>query len=212
MAYQYFEKLTISEKSRYQLKCDFIGPNDCPYRQPADRLVDDPSKWPDIHFGDIYTYLIDTPSVHSWESMKNYRSLEGYRYFECRFVQTTYSIIFYRSVANEVIGFGKYCQRFTWTQISPVKIYSFDRCQPLLESFRASISILMFKGRSFFILHQTIIMAMNDKATYRRYPENTLVISWYDIVCFHRLMFWLPWSVKFNKKALVKHPDARPNL
>jgi hypothetical protein len=36
--------------------------------------------YPDLTFGDIYLYLIDTPSIYTKESMKAYKSLEAYRY------------------------------------------------------------------------------------------------------------------------------------
>ena len=42
-------------------------------------LTDDPSKWPDIGFGDIYCYLIETPGVFTSGSMKAYKSLDAYR-------------------------------------------------------------------------------------------------------------------------------------
>ncbi|CAC5403623.1 unnamed protein product [Mytilus coruscus] len=39
----------------------------------------DPNTWPDLTFGDIYLYLIDTPSIFTKESMKAYKSLEAYK-------------------------------------------------------------------------------------------------------------------------------------
>ena len=40
---------------------------------------DSPTLWPDVKFGDIYTYLIDTPGPFTKESMKAYKSLDVYK-------------------------------------------------------------------------------------------------------------------------------------
>jgi hypothetical protein len=39
----------------------------------------DPVDWPDVTFGDIYTYLIDRQSMYTRDSMKAFKSLEAYR-------------------------------------------------------------------------------------------------------------------------------------
>jgi hypothetical protein len=41
--------------------------------------VDDPAVWPDLQFGDIYCYLIETPGQFTKESLKAYKSLDAYR-------------------------------------------------------------------------------------------------------------------------------------
>ncbi|XP_021342823.1 uncharacterized protein LOC110443137 [Mizuhopecten yessoensis] len=46
-----------------------------------------PSTWPDLTFGDIYLYLIDTPSIYTKESMKAYKSLDAYMYVVSGHVQ-----------------------------------------------------------------------------------------------------------------------------
>ena len=37
--------------------------------------------WPDIQYPDIYNYFVATPSGHTKEELKAYKSLEGYKYF-----------------------------------------------------------------------------------------------------------------------------------
>ena len=52
-----------------------------PYDIPDELWLDDPSKWPEIQFGDIYTYLMDTPGIFTKENLQAYKSLEAYNYF-----------------------------------------------------------------------------------------------------------------------------------
>ena len=49
--------------------------------------VDDVSKWPNIQWPDIYTYLIEKPSVYTREKLRAYKSLDGYEYVVCGYVQ-----------------------------------------------------------------------------------------------------------------------------
>ena len=37
--------------------------------------------WPDLSFGDIYLYLIETPSQYDKKALKAYKSLAAYNYF-----------------------------------------------------------------------------------------------------------------------------------
>ena len=39
---------------------------------------DQPALWPDITFGDIYTYLIDTPGKFTHQNLKAHKSLKAY--------------------------------------------------------------------------------------------------------------------------------------
>lgn len=48
--------------------------------------------WPDVMYPDIFTYLIDSPGVHTKDAMKAYKSLQSYNYFLSGYVQTVFSI------------------------------------------------------------------------------------------------------------------------
>jgi hypothetical protein len=58
-------------------------------------------KWPNVLFGDIYNYLINTPGIYTQESMKAYKSLDGYNFFACGHVQ---EVLF-----SEVSGDSPFC-------------------------------------------------------------------------------------------------------
>ena len=61
MSYEYRDTLKEESKSRYFKKLKVAELNECPYRLPAGVWLDDPTKWPDIQYPDIYDYLINTP-------------------------------------------------------------------------------------------------------------------------------------------------------
>ena len=42
------------------------------YSIADDLLVDNPAKWPNVEFGDIYVYLINTKGMYTKESLKAY--------------------------------------------------------------------------------------------------------------------------------------------
>ncbi|CAC5400879.1 unnamed protein product [Mytilus coruscus] len=53
-----------------------------PYTVSNSEWVNDPSMWPELDFGQVYLYLMETPAMFSKTSMKAYKSLEAYRYVE----------------------------------------------------------------------------------------------------------------------------------
>ncbi len=78
MAYDYIETLSGSASSRYQAKLALVGLEDCPYRIIGDHWKDQPTKWPDVQYGNIYAYLIKSPGIYSMEAMENYKALTSF--------------------------------------------------------------------------------------------------------------------------------------
>ena len=66
MAYQYLEGLPNVAKKRYVDKLRLVGltQESCPYKLPAGSWVQDPTQWPDLTFGDLYQYLINSPGKY----------------------------------------------------------------------------------------------------------------------------------------------------
>ena len=47
-------------------------------------------QWPEIEFGDIYTYFINTPGPFTCDTMKAYRSLDAFTFYIDGWVHTCY--------------------------------------------------------------------------------------------------------------------------
>ena len=59
MSYEYFDQLEGEAKQRYQEKLDLIGVQS---RIAADNWINDPKRWPDVEYSNVYHYLIKHPS------------------------------------------------------------------------------------------------------------------------------------------------------
>ena len=52
-----------------------------PYEILPEKWSDSISSWPPVEFGDIYTYLIETPGQFTREKLKAYKSLDAFNYY-----------------------------------------------------------------------------------------------------------------------------------
>ena len=73
------------------VKLDFPSPHE------LNDWHEDVAFLPDITWRDVETYLIDTPSEYTKESMRAYKSLDAYDYFVCGHVQSCY----YNEISTE---------------------------------------------------------------------------------------------------------------
>ena len=88
MEYEYVSKLTEEEKTNYFKKlttCSGEKLHD-PFTL-FDNWNDDIHLLPDITHRHVDSYLIDTPSPYTKESMKAIKLLDAYNYFVCGHVQ-----------------------------------------------------------------------------------------------------------------------------
>ena len=51
------------------------------YEISNERWTDNVMLWPPVEFGEVYTYLIDTPGQFTREKMKAYKSLDAFNYY-----------------------------------------------------------------------------------------------------------------------------------
>lgn len=88
----YFKSLSKEDKQAYKEKLQLKNGTNLPDPFGIERSNwrDDVSLLPDVGWGDIHTYLVDTPSPFTNESLKAYKSLEAYNYFICGHVQDVY--------------------------------------------------------------------------------------------------------------------------
>ena len=68
-----------------------------PYHLGSDEWTEDIRKWPNVQYGDVYNYLVNTPGVYTKEALKCYKSLDGYNFFISGHVQT----VFYHPVSDD---------------------------------------------------------------------------------------------------------------
>ena len=78
----YANDLDVRARDRYEQKLEY---DDGARKLPDPYFMQDglqigTNSWPDLTFGDIYQYLIDTPGeMFTTESMKKYKSMDAYR-------------------------------------------------------------------------------------------------------------------------------------
>ncbi|XP_036003510.1 uncharacterized protein LOC118566198 [Fundulus heteroclitus] len=85
----YFSSLDNVSQDRYTSKLMIDGTRlPDPYSKSLKGWSESVKSWPSVPYGNIYSYLIDTPGQYTRESMKALKSLDGYNYFISGHVQT----------------------------------------------------------------------------------------------------------------------------
>ena len=78
---EYVKSLDPVARSRYHSKLSYNkGASSLPDPYNLKGWTNNPSSWPDLTFGDLYTYLIETPGIYTKESLKTFKSLEAYQF------------------------------------------------------------------------------------------------------------------------------------
>ena len=95
----YVDSLPKQEKERYVKKLNVLYGSDSnvvdPYMIDEEQWKDDVCLWPPIEFGDIYSYLIDTPGQFTKEKLKAYKSLDAFNYY-IRYVSVLIELYFFK--------------------------------------------------------------------------------------------------------------------
>ena len=84
----YYNDLEEKAKSRYREKLEKLGGMTDPYLNWQSEASIDWQLWPDVEYSNIFNYLIESPSVYTGESLKAYRSIDGYNYFVSGWVES----------------------------------------------------------------------------------------------------------------------------
>lgn len=89
----YYKSLPEAPQREYKEKLLRLGIKDLCFDPFIDGETweDNVTKWPDVQFGEIYCYLVDTPGQFTRETLKAYRSLEAYNFFHSGWVHTVLS-------------------------------------------------------------------------------------------------------------------------
>ena len=94
----YYNELQKEDKAKYKGKLTLTN----------GKLLPDPygivENWksnvklmPDVSWGDMYNYLVNSPSEYTHNNLKAYKSLEAFNFFVCNHVQD----IYYNEIAKE---------------------------------------------------------------------------------------------------------------
>ena len=79
---EYVKSLVPIEKIaiyHFKLSCN-KGASSLPDPYSLKGWTSNPSSWPDLTFGDLHTYLIETPSIYTKDSLKVFKSLEAHQF------------------------------------------------------------------------------------------------------------------------------------
>ena len=94
----YFNELQKEDKAKYNRKLTLTNgqllPD--PYRI-VENWKSDVKLMPDVSWGDMYNYLVNSPSEYTHDNLKAYKSLEAFNFFVCNHVQD----IYYNEIAKE---------------------------------------------------------------------------------------------------------------
>ena len=86
----YYSAPQEKANTRYREKLRILGKIADPFAnwQPGPSL--DWQEWPDVGYGDVFNYLIESPSIYTGELLKAYKSLDAYNF--CKWLGGQYSL------------------------------------------------------------------------------------------------------------------------
>lgn len=202
MSFDYYNNLPAEAKVRYKRKLDLIGLtlDDCPYKQPRGTWSNDPTQWPEMEYGDLYTYLIDTPGVFTRESMKNKKSLEAYLYFQsgwvenvlsCHIPQTRYTLLHANVKPSQRVNDPPHKPWVALTEEGTVTV-AHCTCMAGLGESCSHVAALLFKVEAFARLGLTkqactdVACKWNDDFVKKVTPDPISKIKFYKDSCVQK--------------------------
>ena len=98
MTSEYFSSLDYLAQKRYSEKLQVQGVSlpalPDPYVLGDEVWSEYMSLWPDLQYGDVYNYLIESKGQYTAKSLKAFKSLEAFNYFYNGHVRTIYCYLF----------------------------------------------------------------------------------------------------------------------
>ena len=82
----FFKQLDVRGKRRYHKKLQILGLCSNLYAITSENWESDPDSWPNVKFPNIFTYIIDSSSPHTKDSLKAYKSTSAWAYFTAWYV------------------------------------------------------------------------------------------------------------------------------
>ena len=84
----YNELLQKEDKAKYKRKLTLTNGKLLPDLYGiAENWKSDVKLMPDVSWGDMYNYLVNSPSEYTHDNLKAYKSLEAFNFFVCNHVQ-----------------------------------------------------------------------------------------------------------------------------
>ena len=94
----YFNELQKEDKAKYKRKLTLTNGQLLPDPYGiVENWKSDVKLMPDVSWGDMYNYLVNSPSEYTHDNLKAYKSLEAFNFFVCNHVQD----IYYNEIAKE---------------------------------------------------------------------------------------------------------------
>ena len=201
----YYYRLEEAAKIRYKEKLAILGGINDLYLTMENNLdCLEWQDWPEVQYPDIYNYLITTPSPHTKEEMKAYKSLEGYRQFVDGWVSNVKVCTISYSNSYLIMASVKHSQRLS---LSPVKAIGSEKkgvvlcahcnCMAGLGEACSHITAILFTlegavaHRDYFFLNQhnflittVITLFFIYLRTELNYLSNDIIICGFVVVVY----------------------------
>lgn len=147
----YFQCLDSASQERYKKKLSLLNLDQCPFEIEKGKWEDNMKMWPDVLYPDIFTYLIDSPGVHTKDAIKASRAT------------ITSSLDMYRLYFLYVLGRTKCFSKRMWTIANGQQnlLVKHGVLWRRRETFCLAI-VTVWQGKSFWLLIQCLKNCLNS--------------------------------------------------
>ena len=116
----HYYELPDRTRSRYKQKMEKAGLVDDPYFTREQGIQSKPwQNWPRVEYPDMYNYLIQTPSTYTGESLRAYKSLDGYNFCVNGWVSNVLVFPIPRTSCKIISASVKHSQKLSAAPLTP---------------------------------------------------------------------------------------------